>query len=134
MSKNKKSALLALVLLALLLAAAVIAYVGFGPDSSGSPENKSIEVTVVHGDGTEILFSIATQAQTLGEAWNENELIAGEEGPYGLYIMTVDGETVDETKQQWWCITKGGESVTTGADSLPIADGDQFELTLTEGY
>lgn len=134
MSKNKKSALLALVLLALLLAAAVIAYVGFGPDSSGSPENKSIEVTVVHGDGTEILFSIATQAQTLGEALNENELIAGEEGPYGLYIMTVDGETVDETKQQWWCITKAGQQHNQGVDDTVIADGDRYEISFTEGW
>lgn len=134
MSKNKKSALLALVLLALLLAAAVIAYVGFGPDSSGSPENKSIEVTVVHGDGTEILFSIATQAQTLGEALNENELIAGEEGPYGLYILTVDGETVDETKQQWWCITKAGQQHNQGVDDTVIADGDRYEISFTEGW
>ena len=134
MSKNKKSALLALVLLALLLAAAVIAYVGFGPDSSGSPEDKSIEVTVVHGDGTEILFSIATQAQTLGEALNENELIAGEEGPYGLYILTVDGETVDETKQQWWCITKAGQQHNQGVDDTVIADGDRYEISFTEGW
>ena len=134
MSKNKKSALLALVLLALLLAAAVIAYVGFGPDSSRSPENKSTEVTVVHGDGTEILFSIATQAQTLGEALNENELIAGEEGPYGLYIMTVDGETVDETKQQWWCITKAGQQHNQGVDDTVIADGDRYEISFTEGW
>ncbi len=39
-----------------------------------------------------------------------------------------------ESKQQWWCITKGGEQVNTSADQTPIADGEQFELTLKEGY
>ena len=44
------------------------------------------------------------------------------------------GETADASRQQWWCLTKGGESVNTSADQTPIADGDVFELTLTEGY
>ena len=55
-------------------------------------------------------------------------------GSYGLFITTVDGETADDSKQQWWYITKGGEQVNSGADALPIADGDQFELTMMEGY
>ena len=52
----------------------------------------------------------------------------------GLFFYTVDVETVDDANQEWWCLTKGGESLMTGADSTPIADGDQFELTLTVGY
>ena len=64
----------------------------------------------------------------------ENELVAGEIGQYGLFITTVDGETADDSKQQWWCITKGGEQGNTSADTTPIGDGDQFELTLTQGY
>ena len=51
-----------------------------------------------------------------------------------MFIQTVDKETADEGKQQWWCITKGGEQVNTSADQTPIADQDQFELTLKEGY
>ena len=45
-----------------------------------------------------------------------------------------DGETANESLQQWWCITKGGEQVNTSVDSTPIQDGDHFELTLKEGY
>ena len=51
-----------------------------------------------------------------------------------MFITTVDGETADDSKEQWWCITKGGEMVNTGADQTPIQDQDQFELTLKEGY
>ena len=31
-------------------------------------------------------------------------------------------------------ITKAGEQVNTSADQTPVADGDEFELTLKEGY
>ena len=51
-----------------------------------------------------------------------------------MFITTVDGETADESKEQWWCITKSGEMVNTGADQTPIQDQDIFELTLKEGY
>ena len=64
----------------------------------------------------------------------EEGLAEGTEGPYGMFITTVDGETADDSKEQWWCITKGGEMVNTGADQTPIQDQDQFELTLKEGY
>ena len=47
---------------------------------------------------------------------------------------TWDGEQADDSKQQWWCLTKGGEMVNTSADLTPIADGDRYELTLKEGY
>ena len=58
----------------------------------------------------------------------------GTESAYGLFITTVDGETADDSLQQWWCITRSGEMLSTGADQTPIADGEQYELTLTEGY
>ena len=25
-----------------------------------------------------------------------------QQGEYGLYVLTVDGETADESEQQWW--------------------------------
>ena len=61
-------------------------------------------------------------------------LIAGDASEYGLFVKTVDGYTVDDANQEWWCFTKGGEQVNTGVDTTPIADGDHFEITLTVGY
>jgi len=46
----------------------------------------------------------------------------------------VKGRKADESKQEWWCITKGGESVSTGVDLINISDKDKYELTLMEGY
>ena len=48
--------------------------------------------------------------------------------------VTVDGETADESIQQWWCITKGGEMLMTGVDDTMIADGEAYEFTLTTGW
>ena len=46
----------------------------------------------------------------------------------------MDGVTADDANQEWWCFTKGGKMLETGVDSTPIADGDTFEITLTQGY
>lgn len=46
------------------------------------------------------------------------------QGEYGLYIETVDGVTADASNQEWWCITKGGETLNTSADLTPIAEGN----------
>lgn len=95
---------------------------------------KAIDVVVVHGDGSEATFQYQTDAEYLGDVLTENGLVEGTESTYGLFITTVDGETADESLQQWWCITREGEMLSTGADQTPIADGEQYELTLTEGY
>jgi len=134
MQKNMKKGFIALVVLALLIGFAVFAYLRFGPNAVANADLKNIAVTVVHGDGSEKVFELSTQAETLRAALDEAELVAGEDGQYGLYILTVDGETVDESKQQWWCITKGGEQHNQGVDGTVIADGEQYELTFKEGW
>ena len=125
-SKNKR--LFALLLAAILLFA-------LAGCAAGGSEKKTVTVTVVHGDGTQKEFTLRTAADTLGGAVNEEEgLVQGEEGPYGLYILTVDGETADEAQQQWWGVTQDGADVMTGIDSIEIADGDHYELTLHTGW
>ena len=128
---NRKTGILAAALVILCAAAGILFQMNKPETITGA---KNINIIVIHADQTENAFSYETDAEYLGEVLLENELAEGDITDYGLFISTVDGETADSSKQQWWCITKGGESVTTGADSLPIADGDQFELTLMEGY
>ena len=67
-------------------------------------------------------------------ALEEQKLIQGTESEFGLFVTTVNGVTVDDSQQQWWRFSKGGEVLMTGVDSTPIADGDAFEITLTTGY
>ena len=103
--------------------------------AGGPGGEKDFTLKVIHGDGTEATFEVTTAKETVGEALLEKGLIAGEVGAYGLYVKTVDGETADESRDQWWCLTKdGGQQVNTGVDSTPIEDGAAYELTFTEGY
>ena len=96
--------------------------------------HKSIAIVVVHGDGTEKTFSYQTNAAYLGEVLEEQALASGTDSIYGTFITTVDGETADSNQQEWWCITKNGEMLSTSADQTPIANQEQYELTLKEGY
>ena len=93
--------------------------------------DKTVVVEVVHADGNSREFTCQTDEEYLGPLLLEEKLAEGEQGAYGLFITTVDGETAQDSLRQWWCITKGGERVDTGADATPIADGDHFELTLS---
>lgn len=133
MTKNKKT-IIALIALAALIAAAVLAWHFWGPQNGVQTGAKSITVTVVHGDGSSKEIEFRTDAEYLGDALTEQKLVEGDEGEFGLFIRSVDGETADISRDQWWNITKGGEMLMTGADMTPIQDGDAFELTLTVGY
>ena len=128
---NRKTGIFAATLLFFLIGASIL-YTKHLPQTVSGEKN--IAITVFHGDGSEKTFAWQTNAAYLAEALLENEIADGETGSFGLYITTVDGETADAGNQEWWCITKGGETVTCGAENLPIADGDRFELTLMEGF
>lgn len=121
------------------IAALVIVAAGmFGIYKTFMPEPgqglKEITVTVMHKDESKKVFSYKTEEEYLAPVITKEGLAQGSEGQYGLFIITVDGETADDSKEEWWCITKGGETVTTSASELVIQDGDEFELTLMEGY
>ena len=96
--------------------------------------SKTITLTVVHGDGTSNDITVSTDAENLRDALEAEGLIDGEDGPYGMFVQTVDGETADDGEQEWWCLTKGGEMWNYGVDDTEIADGDVYEFTLTVGY
>ena len=80
------------------------------------------------------LKGVGGTAENLREALEQEKLAEGEESSFGLFVKTVDGETVDDGNQEWWCLTKGGEMWNYGVDDTKIADGDAFEFTFTEGY
>ena len=90
-------------------------------------------VTVeVKAEEQSVTFTLKTDAETLGDALLEHGLIAGEEGPYGLYVKTVNGMLADyDADASYWNFTKNGELMMTGVDMTPIADGEHYELTKT---
>lgn len=123
-----------LILMTLALAVLLFAGCGKEPEAPVSLEAREVTVKVVHKDQTTKEFTYTSTAETLGDVLKAEGLVQGKEDTYGLFVQTVDGETVDESKQEWWCLTKGGEAVMTGVDSTPFEAGDTFELTFTVGY
>ena len=119
---------------ALVAAVAVLLGVYFVTRPAPQQGGKTIAVQVGLLDGESSDYTIQTDEEYLRGALESIDLIEGSESEYGLFVTTVDGVTADDSKQQWWCFTKGGEMLNTGVDSTPIADGDTFEITLTEGY
>lgn len=131
MKKNTKI-IVAVVAIIAVIAGMLGIYFGTRPDTAEG--TKKITVEVVYKDETSKEFKIKTEREFLGEALQDEELVEGEKGQYGLFITTVDGCTADSAKQEWWCITKDKGQVNTSADLTPIADGDHYELTLMTGY
>lgn len=129
--KSKKGIYLiaALVLVAIIIAFALIN----GRINQPVQGAKTIVVTIVNGDET-VEKTIQTEAEFLRGALDQENLIEGLEQQYGLYVLSVNGVTADESLQQWWCFTKGGETLNTGVETTPIADGDVFEATLMTGW
>lgn len=129
--KNKKTFL---GILALVVIVALMLGVYFATRPETSAGSKSITVTVVHSDGTTRDFAVQTDEAYLGPVLLSEGIASGTEGPYGLTIDTVDGETaVWETDFAYWALYIGDDYATTGADSTPVNDGDTFRLEYTVG-
>ena len=129
--QHRKLFWLALAAVVLLATLSTLAY--FNRPMTAA-DSKHITVTVVDGQQHTTAFTITTDAAFLRGALEQQALIAGEQTDFGLLVKTVNSMTVDDTKQQWWCFTKGGEVLMTGVDATPLADGDVFEITLKTGY
>lgn len=133
--KNNKKTIVAVAVLLVLVIGAIIAFFALRPAQRDRDADLiTIGVAVTHGDGTVKEFSISTEALNLRKALEQENLIAGDESEYGLFVKTVDGETADESQQQWWCFTRDGETLMTGVDSTEIVDGDHYEIVLTTGW
>ena len=80
--------------------------------------------TVVDKDGNETNFEIHTDKEIVGEALIDLELIAGDDGEFGLYVKTVNGITADyDVDQTYWAFYVDGEYAMSGVDATTIEDG-----------
>lgn len=127
-----KKIVIGCIVFAVVIVALYLVYNQFKPETVKGA--KKITAEVVLADGSSKSYDIQTDAEYLREALEQVKLISGSESDYGLYVTTVDGVTADESKKEWWCFTKGGETVNTSVDQTPVLDGDHFEITLTKGW
>ena len=129
--KNKKG-LLGLIGLAAVIAVMLGVYFGMRPETMEG--GKTFTVAVIHKDGTEKKFTYSTDEDYLGPVLLAEGLIEGENGPYGLMISAVDGETADwNADQSYWALYIGENYAATGTDTMPVTDGGEYSLVYTNG-
>lgn len=92
---------------------------------------KTVTLAVTAGDKT-VTFTIHTDEAILGDALLSHDLIAGEEGAYGLYVKVVNGITADyDIDQTYWQLFVDGESAMVGVDGVEVTDGATYRLERT---
>lgn len=97
--------------------------------SETQASSQTVEFTfkVTDADGKETDFTISTDKKTVGEALLEENLIAGDDSEYGLYVKTVNGVTLDYDKDgMYWAFYVNGEYAQTGVDSTEITAGAEY--------
>ena len=135
MQKLKKALLFALILSLLLGLAAC-------SQTKSAPENAAPVLTdggsigeggpvftleIVHSTGESKTLTVGTDEKTVGAALTELGVIAGENTSYGLYVKTVDGETLDyDTDGKYWAFYTDGAYAAAGVDQAAAESGAQY--------
>ena len=89
---------------------------------------------VTFSNGETSSYAIHTDADTVGAALVDLNLIAGEDSQYGLYVKTIGEETLDyDTNGMYWAFYENGEYAMTGVDSTAITDGMTYAFVATKG-
>lgn len=93
---------------------------------------KTVIVEVLAEEQT-VTFTIHTDKDTVGAALLEHELIAGEDGAYGLYVKVVNGIVADyDVDQSYWAFYVNGEYAMSGVDTTQINESDMYQLAYTK--
>ena len=114
---------------ALLIAALTLVYVTFREKAQAG--SKNITLSVIDSAGKETIYTLSTDAQYLLGAMEEAEglTFSGTEGPYGMMLTTVNGETADyNTNGAYWAVIVNGNYGNYGVSMQPVEDGDGFVI------
>ena len=101
-------------------------------DVSESPEvigegEKTFFFTAEDKEGKETKWEVHTDEETVGNALVSEGIIEGEDGPYGLYVKTVNGITLDYDKDgMYWAFYENGEYALNGVDQTEITEGQVY--------
>lgn len=129
--KNKKK-LLGIVLIVVLVAAMALVYGKFSEKPVEGSKNITIEV--VNSKKESKVYELKTDVEYLIEAMEEAEGLTfeGEEGEFGMSIMTVNGETADfNVDASYWSFYVNEEYCNYGVSEQPVEDGDAFAIVYT---
>ena len=123
---------LALIGCIVLIAALALTTTGCGSKEEAANE-KTFLFSVVDLEGNETEFEIHTQESTVGAALLKEGLIEGEEGPYGLYVKSVNGITaIYEEDGSYWAFYEDGEYALAGVDQTEIDPEVHYSFVQTK--
>ena len=89
--------------------------------------NTVFQFTVVDLDGSSESFEVHTDETTVGAALLQLGMIEGEDGPYGLYVKTVNGTTLDyEADGAYWSFYVNDAYAMSGVDTTEIKEGESY--------
>ena len=144
---NKMKSILSFLLCAVLIATMALCVTGCKDTQTETPKTETPTSTgsyplVEKGEGNTVFtfavtdhqgnftyFQLRTNQTIVGEALEELELISGEEGPYGLYVKTVNGITLDYDKDgYYWAFYENGSYALTGVDKTPLDPNKIYEF------
>ena len=132
MTKKQKITLVSVFATILVVIGVIAGVLNYRSTQTGVKEFK-LEV-VSERDGYLEVTDCKSDTEYLGEFLRTYESCIWEDSTYGIYIKGFDGMMEDIDNQYWWCVTVNGESVMTGADEIPLADGDTYTFTLMQGW
>ena len=144
MKKTNIKKMLSFIVCMLLIAAMALFTIGCNDNAKQESENSSVTQTdvkeigngktklsfvAVDLKGNETEFQVKTDKATVGEALAEHNIIAGEEGSYGLYVKTVNGITLDFDKDgTYWAFYVDGKYGEKGVDQTEINENSVYSF------
>ena len=149
MKHNSLSKWLAIIGCMVLIAGMALMTTGCGSkeetEAPAAESAQTAEVTVM-GDGATVFqfsvvdleenetkFEIHTDETTVGAALLKLGLIEGEDGPYGLYVMKVNGiEAIYEEDGSYWAFYENGQYGMTGVDLTDIDPAVAYSFVQTK--
>ena len=94
---------------------------------------KTFEFSVIDLEGNETWFEIHTDEETVGGALIALNLLEGDEGPYGLYVKTVNGITADYDKDKvYWAFYVDDNYGTAGVELTEIEEGTVYSFRISK--
>lgn len=101
-------------------------------DTTVGEGKTQVDIKVTAGEKS-VTITLKTDEKYLEDALLKEELIAGEESEYGLYIKTVNGIIADyDVDQTYWAIYKDGEYMMEGAGTTEVKSGKEYEFVRTK--
>ncbi len=100
-----------------------------GENSASDGKPVSFTLKVIDREGNETETEITTSEKTVGAALKKEGIIDGEQGPYGIYIKSVNGIKADyDEDKTFWAFYIDGEFASVGVDSAEIKPGSVYTL------